>query len=78
MGRALDMFRTKLLQLHETPRLFLSDMFMMMLFTELEYDLPTFKEYWQQLCCKRKMRYSSGGALVGAYIIKESSIGPHE
>ena len=35
MGRALDLFQNKLLKLHETPRLFLSDMFMMMLFTEL-------------------------------------------
>ena len=56
MGRALDLFRTKLLQLHETPKLFLSKMFMMMLFTELEDDLPTFKEYWQHLYCKRKMK----------------------
>ena len=35
MVRALDLFRDNLLQLNETPRLFLSDIFMMMLFTEL-------------------------------------------
>ena len=32
MGRALYLFLTKLLQLHKTPRLFLSDMFMIMIF----------------------------------------------
>ena len=31
-------------------------MFMMMLFIELEDDLPTFKEYWQRLYCKKKMK----------------------
>ena len=29
---------------------------MMMLFIELEDDLPTFKEYWQRLYCKKKMK----------------------
>ena len=43
MGRAFYLFQTKFLQLHETPRLFLSEMFMMILFTEFEDYLPTFK-----------------------------------
>ena len=67
IGSALYLFRTKLLQLHETPRLFLSEMFVMMFFTEFKYDLPMFKEYLQHLYCKRKMKVV--GCKTGATVM---------
>ena len=62
------MFQTKLLQPHETPRIFISEMFMMILFTELEDDLPTLKEHWQRLYCKRKVKVvgrKTGATVMG-------------
>ena len=41
---------------------------MMMIFTGLEDDLPTFKEYWEKLYCKRKMKLvgrNTGATVMG-------------
>ena len=81
MGRALDMLQTKLLQLHETTRIFLIEMFMMMLFTELEDDLPMFKEYWKHLYCKRKMKvvgHKTGATVMGLEKAKSLVFSPRE
>ena len=67
MGRVLYLVQTKLLQLHETPRVFISEKFMMVLFTELEDCLSLLKEYRQHLYCKRNMKVV--GRKIGATVM---------
>ena len=54
-GRVLDTFDQKLTEIIASPSLFLSEHYMMHMFSEFEDELPPFKEYLDMMFMKRSM-----------------------
>ena len=68
MSKALNIFYEKLLVIQANPRLVLSEIFMMSIFSGIMDVLPPFKEYWVYLYTKKTMNvvsHKSGARLMG-------------
>ena len=70
MSRVLNIFYQKIQLIEANPRLVLSEIFMMRIFSELIAELPPFTDYWVHLYRKKKMYQLGGGS-------SPASIGEH-
>ncbi len=59
MSRVIDTLYYKLQELQENPSLILDENFMMNIFEEYQNELPPFKENWDLMYNKKKMKVVS-------------------
>ena len=79
MSRVLNIFYQKIQLIEANPRLVLSEIFLMTIFSDLIAELPPFRDYWVHLYRQKKMNIvsrKSGARLMGLAKAREEFFHP--